>query len=298
MELLLSVPNLETGSIEAFVVVRKSTIAFWQACIDACERSIRVCAVGTPGIGKTTTTPVLIQMLLETKRTVVYRIVRYQIFEFSPTEHGGFACSIYNENQLESITSLQSRDTYYIVDPSSSKARCDPTVAFKPKVILVTSPDPTVWGRGEFSKQRGPVQGVFRYYPCWTLPELEVAAPYFSLPVPTEVVQKRFLDVGGVPRNVFCNDFYFAAVIKNQETASSDIGRDVLKSLFKQEIDDFSMSDSSLLKSFLVGINPMPGTNFAAMTAGTISRRVEMLLRAQYYKFVFKDEIENNIDGW
>jgi hypothetical protein len=83
------------------VVIRNVTQPFWQACIDAVDpqqsdggrvvspnQQLRVCAVGTPGIGKTTCTPYLIKMLLEKKKTVVYR-VRSQnkdewIYEFVP----------------------------------------------------------------------------------------------------------------------------------------------------------------------------------------------------------------------
>ena len=60
------------------VIIRNITEHFWQACIDQVDeynendnKRYRVCAVGTPGIGKTASTPILIRRLLSKGHTVV-----------------------------------------------------------------------------------------------------------------------------------------------------------------------------------------------------------------------------------
>ena len=67
MQVLRDVPMLETGA-RCDVVVRPITEPFWKACIewvDTPNRKYRVCAIGTPGIGKSTTTATLIRLLLQ-----------------------------------------------------------------------------------------------------------------------------------------------------------------------------------------------------------------------------------------
>ena len=45
------------------VIIRSITREFWKLCIQQ-SKKYRVCAIGTPGIGKSTSIPVLIRMLL------------------------------------------------------------------------------------------------------------------------------------------------------------------------------------------------------------------------------------------
>ena len=74
MSVLRKVVKLETN-VRADIVIRNITKPFWQACIDTVNTPymrIRVCAVGTPGTGKTAATPILIRMLLDEGHTVVY----------------------------------------------------------------------------------------------------------------------------------------------------------------------------------------------------------------------------------
>jgi predicted GTPase len=67
MKILRNVPNLESRRGTTDIVIRAVTIPFWQACIQIVEDSesrTRVCVVGTPGIGKSSSTPLLIHLLL------------------------------------------------------------------------------------------------------------------------------------------------------------------------------------------------------------------------------------------
>jgi hypothetical protein len=79
MRVIKNLRCLETGERDSYFspIIRDITEPFWQPCINIVETPgcrYRVCAVGTPGIGKTTDTSYLIRMLLLMNKTVVYHI--------------------------------------------------------------------------------------------------------------------------------------------------------------------------------------------------------------------------------
>ena len=78
--------SLETG-MTGNVVLRNITESFWLKVIETTEKK-RVCALGTPGVGKTTTTCILIRLLLEQNKTVVYRVRKLEnngyVYMFTP----------------------------------------------------------------------------------------------------------------------------------------------------------------------------------------------------------------------
>ena len=66
--------GLWSSSTSKNVILRSNiTEEFWQEVI-AATSDYRVCAVGTPGIGKTTSTCILIRLLLKQQQTVVYHV--------------------------------------------------------------------------------------------------------------------------------------------------------------------------------------------------------------------------------
>jgi hypothetical protein len=149
MSVLHNVVNLETGD-QVTIVIRSITEPFWQACIDTVDtldKRYRVCVVGTPGIGKTTATPILIRMLLKKEHTVVYLIRTANksgwYYEFTPNKESDTTTTkLFRERKVgEDIASLFYSSTYYVVDPGKTKDSCDPEDTFKAKVILVSSPD-------------------------------------------------------------------------------------------------------------------------------------------------------------
>jgi len=82
MRVIQNVTSLESG-VESNVIIRNVTEPFWRECIDVVTKpsvKYRVCALGTPGIGKTKTTAYLIKMLLDRKETVVYRVCSENYF--------------------------------------------------------------------------------------------------------------------------------------------------------------------------------------------------------------------------
>jgi hypothetical protein len=149
--------------------------------------------VGTPGIGKTVTTPLLIRMLLQRGATVVYRIAGMHygdgwLYEFVPSRlssTGKYTCYAYPAKMgcLGAMASLCLKRSYYIVDTGDSEISYNPSVAFRPKVVIVATPDERHFGSG-FLKMRGSgddrVCGKMMYYPLWSLAELEAARRYFN----------------------------------------------------------------------------------------------------------------------
>jgi hypothetical protein len=224
MHILHNVVLLE-GEDTGPLIVRKSTEPFWNAVLETFRetyvdgRSLyRVCVVGTPGIGKTTTTPILIRILLKRRKTVVYFIRRPEgegyYFEFKPEEgqHNGnvINVNVYNESEKKEISSLQNVETYYIVDPSISKDSCDKGCTFKPKLIIVTSPDERHWGESSFGKSSHYFSGIFKYMPLWELNEIIYATPFLLSDDPDLLESQRVQEVtdkyrlfGGVPRLIF-----------------------------------------------------------------------------------------------
>jgi hypothetical protein len=176
MYVLRNVVKLETAE-NYDVLIRSITEKFWRACIDTVDTKnmrLRVCAVGTPGIGKTSTTPILIRMLLKAGKTVVYIVRKTQkekgwYYEFTPNTASGnstISTMVYPEiSGGVGMTSLDDPSTYYVVDPGETKDSCNPDTDFKAKVIIVSSPDNRHWGDSGFEKLRDSVRGFFMYYP-------------------------------------------------------------------------------------------------------------------------------------
>ena len=123
MRLWRDIPDLEAPQGRPKSIVLRSNIElFWQSCIDEVESldpddRTRVCAVGTPGIGKTFTTPLLLRMLLLKNSTVVY--IRRSperkswYFEFIPTSDG-YAVNVYPEASKDHSTFRVSRNPLLI----------------------------------------------------------------------------------------------------------------------------------------------------------------------------------------
>lgn len=78
MKVLRDVVSIE-GSGRYDVVVRNMTEDFW---LEVIENSMKysICAVGTPGIGRTSKTYVLIRLLLQQNKTVnIHSVICYYI---------------------------------------------------------------------------------------------------------------------------------------------------------------------------------------------------------------------------
>ena len=175
MRLWRDIPDLDRNGTLGNIVLRSIVEPFWQSCIDRVEGldpddRYRVCAIGTPGIGKTFTTPLLLRMLLLKNSTVVY--IRRSperkswYYEFIPTS-AGYAVNVYPEASKDpfDFPSLEEPSACYVVDPGEGKVSCCPMSTFPARVIVISSPNDRHWGGGIFRKYRGGQRGKFNYYP-------------------------------------------------------------------------------------------------------------------------------------
>jgi hypothetical protein len=227
MQVMRDVPCLETEFTIRTLVIRPLTVPFWQACINCTHRidpesqedkRSRVCAVGSSGIGKSTSTPLLIRMLLERGETVVY-LVRSttQIswyYEFIP----GSDPKVYPETwRSTAIDSLRQRSTNFIVDPGDTKDSCLQGTMFNPRFIIVASPDDRHWGENEFDKSRGGIGGLFMHYPLWELEELLLARSLLRPDMSGGEVAARYQEMGGIPSIIFGSQHYVDCFLKRQK---------------------------------------------------------------------------------
>jgi hypothetical protein len=318
MSVLENVVMLETGEL-CNVVLRKITKPFWQACIDmvnAPEKRYRVCAVGSPGIGKTTCTPVLIRMLLKRNATVVYIIRSLKenrfYYEFIPNANGSVTTNVYPEKEGESnIESLKSKSTYYVVDPGKTKESCDPGDDFQAKVIIVASPDSRHWGDSMFRKARGTVKGFFRFFPVWELSELLAARTFFPVSIDEEdVVSKRYSEVGGVPASIFADQSSYDDDLEQQRTNINALTWEQVEKIGKNEVDYFDSMSPLLPKGALLAYVKSPNDNdtvedvtfkdvtFEEDTVALASPLVEQEVYTKFKKQLWTLMFRNRQEGW
>jgi DUF1365 family protein len=163
MKVLHNVVDLETGRIHD-VLLRNITEPFWMKVLEATNES-RVCVVvtpgivGTPGIGKTTTSPIVLRFIFEQSPdyvTVIYdvRTLKNDDYVYIFTRRGGINAEIKTEvipQKSFQLSNYNDKSTYYVVDPGQKKDSCNPLRDFKGKVIIVSSPDDGHWvGRLKF----------------------------------------------------------------------------------------------------------------------------------------------------
>jgi hypothetical protein len=231
MLLMRGVTNLETGSILDSVVIRNVERRFWSECVNQVmtpDMVRRVCAVGTPGIGKTTSTVFLIRTLFENKQTVVYRFASEPYYwEFTWRTSTGYDVNVYTQDHdIWDIRSLIDPSTFYIVDPGASRENCLPDTLFQARTIIVSSSDDyECWGRSHLTKQIGNVNGRFMMFPMWDLEELLMARPYLQqrTVITDEDVEARFRQVGGIPRYVFADEEDLLFISQNQKYAIASL---------------------------------------------------------------------------
>lgn len=228
------------------IILRRAVENYWLECIRCTEvLNHRVCAVGTSSIGKTKSTAHLIRLLLQKKRTVVYRLrALCWLYEFRPNPNyngsngneKAYLCTVYpEETACEDIESLHDRNTFYIVDPSAEKDTCAPERNIPARVIIVTQPISLYWGDEDFAKahdNRGVTNGgIFLVHPLWTLDELLVARRYLNRnseeSLSEEDVKSWFYHFGGVAQHVFCDAEYHEMLLRDQAGAIDrmDTGR-------------------------------------------------------------------------
>jgi hypothetical protein len=296
MRVLRNICNLETGKYQD-VVIRNITEDYWRTVIEQTEK-YRVCTLGTPGIGKTTTTCILIRLLLEQKMTVVYHVRTRKengwiyIFEPSKMNDIDVNVSVIPEKsfELDMIKNISSDilSTYYVVDPGLTQDNCNPPVDFLGKVIIVASPNEGHWGSSSFTKHKGDIQGIFLYHPVWTLQELIEARVVFTgseTNISENEIKERFFQFGGVPEYIFSESIEF---MKEKQMDALNIlssDKELLTLAFKTRSGMATSSDKlprGILLSYILKDNDKCNNKH------TFQKGVAVLSSDYIYEFVAK----------
>ena len=307
MRVWRNIPDLYTG-VPGNIVLRSIVERFWKSCIDEVEIRneyirYRVCAVGTPGIGKAKTTPLLLRMLLLQRSTVVY-IRRSDdcsswFYEFVPTPDGEpleVIVNVYPEESIKSpkIASLSKTSTYYVIDPGKSKDSCDPKDDFQARVIIISSPNEKHWGAGEFEKDYAEQTGIFLFYPLWELSELQRGLEYFyPARLSAQQLSERFRQVGGVPRHLFALEKVYKRILQRQEVAVDMIEEKQVSKIVKGTMDPMGLFGPNSPKSAVIGIELVIKNNFTERKAVPISTAVAELVFFQYIQTLWNDMVDN-----
>jgi hypothetical protein len=253
----------------------------------------RVAAIGTPGIGKTTSTPVLIRMLLEMNKTVVYLVRTLDksswYYEFIPKDGGSIVRSVYTEKMDRSdILSLELRDTYYIVDPGESKDSCSPDRLFQPKVIIVSSSDPEHWNDKEFRKTRDSTTGVLLYYPLWSLDELSDAQATLCPGMEEEKLLERYFLFGGIPRHVFAKGSEEKTLLQKQDDAIEALTEQHILRIVNGKMDAVGNLSPNAAKSAVMGfVQADNDKEFVERKAVLLSKNVEDRVFPLHMRFLW-----------
>jgi hypothetical protein len=303
MKVIRDVPNLEAFGATN-VVIRNITEDFWDKIIKLTEtkgHQYSVCAVGTPGIGTTTATAVLIRKLLLMNRTVVYHVRTIKlsgwVYEFTPvlaTEETTFSVNVkvirekdFAYNTVDSLNYFkEGAPNYYVVDPGKTKDDCCPDDSFQGRFILVSSPDEGHWGGNQFGKQKGTSGGLFRIFPLWNLKELLSARQYIKADMSADEVEQRYLQVGGVPGNVFATELGFSGVLMTQTYAINALTKDQLQDIAQRGWNVMSAFSRMQHQSAIMGYE-RSGDDYAqrnvtpisTMVRDTVNTKCQMLLQ-------------------
>jgi len=288
MRVLKGIQNGPFSKSVINLILRLDTEDFWNECITQAGIQ-RVCAVGSPGIGKSITTAFLIKQLLEDQKTVVF-LKRTEsrdswYCQFVPTADGSrVTTTLFSEETKPSdIPSLRDPKTYYVVDPEKTKDSCDPSLFVKAKVIINSSPNPMHWGDNEFTKARDSTRGgCFRVYPLWTLPEMRAAAPLVldTCNPDLAMISQRFYRHGGTARIVFAEDTDTA-----DEAQTRDMGKltvEQAKSIAMGEMQALDTFSESQPKSSVMGYESKAPYDTRSTTAVLTSEYVTAEISKKY----------------
>ena len=134
MRLLKGIPNVDDDK-RLDIVIRKMTLPFFRKCLEL-DPGARVCATGNPGIGKSTSIPYLIRLILERPKpcTVVYQVRGEKwYYQFTSTGDGEYHTEVFSKRvELEDVPSLQDENNFLIVDSGSgTHGSCNPNRGVK-----------------------------------------------------------------------------------------------------------------------------------------------------------------------
>lgn len=209
---------LLSGSVKN-IIISTDIHQFWKRCISSCTGRFRVCATGSPGVGKSTTMMYLIYLLLfEFEKRVVY-VMRTTVGESGEREgfyyeweieNGVVTTNVHPETlSVEDVIDERAdnfKNTFFLCDPGATLDNCMPPYTFLANVIANASADDRHWGGGEFKKAREEnyASGILLTFPLLTKKHIFLARTLMG-DVDKQTLEKRHRNFGSIPRFLFAS---------------------------------------------------------------------------------------------
>ena len=308
VRVLLGVLSIETSGKSDIIIRSNITEEFWREVIEATSK-YRVCAMGTPGIGKTTSTCILIRLLLKDKHIVVYHVRTDKekgfVYCFSPKE-GSTAeidVNVVREKDFDYFEEQYNNPSiYYVIDPGQTSDNCAPPGNYDGKVIIVTSPDEKHWGGSNFLKDRQGASGIFLFYPVWTLHEILAAKSFFGRSLKEDDIRDRYEKVGGIPRHIFQDNLKFSNTLDDQTAAINTLTEHQLKKMTSNDMDSACTFAEGQPKSALMVYENSCEGNFWSFNVVVASKLVLTKLEKKNSIFMWElmvsQSVEQGGSGW
>jgi hypothetical protein len=287
------------------VVLRKSVRDFWERLNAELQneklRSRNRVVVGSPGIGKSSTHPYLLRLLLKTGRPVVflergkYREGKY--YEFRPNGDSSYEALEYREKDVDedTIPALKNPSAVLLIEPLGN--RTPPNEWIKAIIVLVCSPNLEHYKGMEKSGEQQ-FDASFRYFPHWSSEEIHEARPYMQTKQgqnekSAEEVEADLDDdiwcLGNFPRGLFSEDR--GKYDEKQNVALNNLSEEQVKRIMgslgsgsrKLDIDGSSSSSPS---SALVEYHAE--APFVSRTLELVSGRVASEIWSRYEQLLLR----------
>jgi hypothetical protein len=245
------------------IVLRERTMKYWGevSAIVCMEQPQNVVALGSPGTGKSATTPFLIRLLLEARRTVVYQVREKGASFFLIFRNDGSNYSHFERSLSLRLNFLQDPEVVLVVEPRGERFPPD-IMQIKCRFVLVCSPNKEHYRGLHKGGDHG--SATFLYHPLWTLEELLAARSLIPqnpgkgatgppVYLSAEDVTERHRLFGGCVRNVFCAAEKVSKVLNDQELALPKMDARMFSYILderdwrKVEIDEASGASSSIV---------------------------------------------------
>lgn len=272
MRVLRDIPQLHANTDDTVdIIIREKTQPFFEECIQASNKN-RVCALGNPGIGKTTSTPYLIRLIFEQcgPCTVVWAWRGYPwyfVFTKVDTEAGPPRYDAEVRLQLGVppgfLQCLQSRKNFYLVDPYNPKTKppssCNPDHLVTARVIILPCLNSHHWGKNTFCKTHVGNErqaGVTRYNGVWTLEEIRCARPFINKNISDQDVIVLYRKFGPIPRHIFGSAALQDEIERNQKMAIQGLSPEIVHRIFTRNIasvDNAANQPSSYIMAYFWG---------------------------------------------
>eukprot|EP00978_Attheya_sp_CCMP212_P033979 scaffold140115_cov44-Attheya_sp.AAC.6 len=294
---LEDIPMLISGQKKT-IVLTQEVEQFWEACFQS-SQTHRVCAVGSPGAGKSLTMLYLIRILLENEKKVVYMNRTQEkdsyYYAWKKGEDGNYTTTVYLEAlPIKQVISVANGDrvgdTYFLCDPGMTLTSCNPSSSLNASVVINASGDDRHWGGKEFTKEKedpGVQFGVKMVFPLPKRRQLLDACHLFSVSATRKQVEERHRMFGSIPRNVFANQNLVAALLRQQETDLAMMSSDMTRRIVNNTAE-LNTSSQNCPPSSIMGITSDP-KDFAAQKAIYISDLVAENVAKKHIKDMWNE---------